>query len=939
MPGYIDVFDAIEHNDIEAVKRFLDSGVSVSGANMHGFTPLHWAARKGERDAADFLIQAGAELNACDRDQMTPLHWAARRGHHALAQTLLSHGAELERRDTLGRTPLHYAALQGHTPVAELLISGGASLRCTTVSGRTPLHEAASFGQTDTVRLLLAKGASPEEMENDFQATPLHFAAREGHLVVSRILIESGASVAATDRMGKTPAHWALLSGKIELYDFLVSQGIKISEIERTLLEITRTKGEALLQPRTYAGRALQEALSPDEIGFLIASLPPEIAAAVFRHLSPDSVTKIAGIIASMKGPEKDEKSSSFRKFARYAGLAVLPGEDAFTLLTREMRKAPEKYAPLIDRILADKSASGAGARNVEAGDQLIPPAKSAPLNSLTGEYDITSQRHLESRRTSTPDRQGSSGDGGGAKNGRAGSAAGGKDEQKRKGSPQSAVTILEMNPIIVEVGKSLLPLVDPAKGAPLLERVQALRQQVALELGMVLPGVRFRDNLALPLEGYTIKIREQLTASGEVRIGRYLALGPPDVVSRMRGECVCDPVYGMKALWIGSAERGDAEKNGMVLFEPISVMAMHLTEIVYSRAAELIGLQEVYALLDNVKKSSPAVVREIFRSGFPIISLVEILRNLLRDRVSIKDLVRILEAVLKALVTTSDGDLIEESVRKGISGYICKALANRRNQIPAIVLTRQLEIRLIRTARSRRALIRRTERFDIFQRIRRAFNELFTGRSESIRKYRNTKRVVTELSGKIMAELEVELNMAVEKAGDLNARAALVCHRAIRAPLARALSAKFPSITVLSRDEVKSDFEIVPFFTIDRKRRVFGVFDEEQSEYYIMGQTTGVPLYDRPPLHVVSIVLLSLPPGLAAKVNSHLSDVNREKISGFISELPRVPDRERLFCIYSFLLRWGGKRCTPENCLEVLDEMAERYPEACARFMEGLLQ
>jgi len=939
VPGYIDIFDAIEHNDIEAVKRFLTAGFNVSGANIHGFTPLHWAAKKGEPSVADFLIQAGADINAIDRDHMTPLHWAARRGHHTLARTLLSHNADYERRDTLGRTPLHYAASQGHTLVVELLISSGASLRCTTVSGRTPLHEAASYGQGETVRLLLTRGASPEEMEGDFQATPLHFAAREGHLQVSQILIESGASVTATDRMGKTPAHWALLSGKKELYDFLVSRGGNISEIERTLLEITRMKGEALLQPRAPVRKVLQEVLSSDEIGFLIASLPPEVAATLFRYLSPDSVTRIAGIIASLRNPENEERYSSFRKFAQYSGLAVLPGEDIFALLTREMRKDPRKFAPLIDGILADITSSGAGAQSFGDSDAFFPPAMSNPLHDLTGEYDIPQPRNFENRKALTPDKQNKSCEGDSSQKQKSDSATRGKELQKKKGYPIMVLPLLEINPILVEVGRSLLAMVDPGKGAPLLERIQSLRQQVALELGIVLPGVRFRDNLSLPPEGYSIKIREQTVASDEVRVGRYLALAPPEVLSRMKGECISDPVYGMKALWIGSAERAEAERNGMVLFDPVSVIAMHITEIVYSNADELIGVLEVQALLENLRKSNPAVVKELMKSDFPIISLTEILKGLLRDRVSIRDFVRILEAILKSLVVTSDCDLIEEAVRKSVSKYICKSLANRRNQIPAIVFTRSLEGKLIREARSRRAALRRAERVPLLQRIQKALSELFGRRNSSGKKYGGTRRVLTTIPGKLMREIEMTLNMALEKAGDMNAKPVLICHRALRAPLSRVFVKKFPALAVLSRDEVGDDFEVVPFFTIDRKRHVAGIFDEEQSEYYILGQTTGTPVYDRPPLHVISIVLLSLPPNLASKVNLHLPGESREKIQQFISELPRVSDKERMFCIYSFLLRWGGRRCTPQNCLEVLDEMAERYPEACASFMQDLLQ
>ncbi|MEW6277405.1 MAG: flagellar biosynthesis protein FlhA [Candidatus Eremiobacterota bacterium] len=269
------------------------------------------------------------------------------------------------------------------------------------------------------------------------------------------------------------------------------------------------------------------------------------------------------------------------------------------------------------------------------------------------------------------------------------------EQDQKKKADvkkPESVVQLMQVDPISLEVGRGLLSLVDPNQGAKLLERVTSIRRHIALELGIVVPGVRFRDNLQLKPNAYVIKIKEIEVAQGEVQINQFLAIGPEEKLKNLRGTKTVDPTYGMPGVWISPEQRGDAERLGCMIFDPVSVVATQLTEVVRTHASELLGRQEVQALIDTVKKTHPAVVKEVIPDALSLGEVQKVLQNLVKERVSIRDLVSILETIADNVHITKDPEMLTEFVRVALSRVICKEYMNNEGTINVITLDPQIE-------------------------------------------------------------------------------------------------------------------------------------------------------------------------------------------------------------------------------------------------------
>lgn len=257
---------------------------------------------------------------------------------------------------------------------------------------------------------------------------------------------------------------------------------------------------------------------------------------------------------------------------------------------------------------------------------------------------------------------------------------------------PESVVQLMQVDPISLEVGRGLLSLVDPNQGAKLLERVTSIRRHVALELGIVVPGVRFRDNLQLKPNAYVVKIKEIEVATGEVMVNQFLAIGPEDKLKNLRGTKTVDPTYGMPGVWISPEQRGDAERLGCMIFDPVSVIATQLTEVVRTHAADLLGRQEVQALVDTIKKTHPAVVKDLVPDQISLGEVQKVLQNLVRERVSVRDLVTILETVADNVHMSKDPEVLTECVRVALSRVICKEYMNNEGVINVITLDPQIE-------------------------------------------------------------------------------------------------------------------------------------------------------------------------------------------------------------------------------------------------------
>lgn len=261
--------------------------------------------------------------------------------------------------------------------------------------------------------------------------------------------------------------------------------------------------------------------------------------------------------------------------------------------------------------------------------------------------------------------------------------------EELRK--PENVMSLLRVDDIELEFGYGLIPLADANQGGDLLDRIVMIRRQIAMELGLVVPIVRLRDNIQLNPNEYIIKIKGVEVSKGEVLFDHYLAMNPGMVEDEIEGIDTVEPAFGLPAKWIVDKEREKAEVLGYTVVDPPSVIATHLTEIIKERAHELIGRQDVKLLIDNVKEDYPAVVEELVPNILSIGDVQKVLSNLLREQISIRDMVTILETLADYGSITKDIDLLTEYVRQKLSGYITNKYVEN-NQLKVITLDSGVE-------------------------------------------------------------------------------------------------------------------------------------------------------------------------------------------------------------------------------------------------------
>ena len=241
--------------------------------------------------------------------------------------------------------------------------------------------------------------------------------------------------------------------------------------------------------------------------------------------------------------------------------------------------------------------------------------------------------------------------------------------EEARK--PESVASLLQVDPIEMEIGYSLIPLVDESQGGDLLDRISMIRRQCAIELGVLVPVIRIRDNLQLNPDEYVVKIKGIQVGRGELMVNHYLAMDAGGVTEQITGIPTTEPAFGLKALWVDAAARERAEYAGYTVVDPPAVLATHLTEIIRTHAHELLGRQEVKALLDSARESYSAVVDELVPELLTVGEVQKVLQNLLREGVPIRNLVTILETLADMAPVTRDVDYLTEYVREALGRQI----------------------------------------------------------------------------------------------------------------------------------------------------------------------------------------------------------------------------------------------------------------------------
>lgn len=250
---------------------------------------------------------------------------------------------------------------------------------------------------------------------------------------------------------------------------------------------------------------------------------------------------------------------------------------------------------------------------------------------------------------------------------------------------------LLNVEPIEMEFGYSLLRLVDEKSGGNFIERVVIFRKQFALDMGMVIPSVRMTDNPEINPNMYIIKIKGEEVARGEILVDHYLALDGGDVTQQIEGIDTVEPAFGLPAKWISEDKKIMADVAGYTLIDPVSVMITHWSEIMKRYAHELLSRQDVSTMLDNVKKTNPIVVDDIIPKVISVGYLQKILANLLKEGIPIRDLETILETIGDHSNVLKDTDIITEYVRQSLKRTITHRFAEA-NSLRVITLDTQIE-------------------------------------------------------------------------------------------------------------------------------------------------------------------------------------------------------------------------------------------------------
>lgn len=267
--------------------------------------------------------------------------------------------------------------------------------------------------------------------------------------------------------------------------------------------------------------------------------------------------------------------------------------------------------------------------------------------------------------------------------------------QETKVDTKQEVKELLIIEQMELEIGYSLIPLVDSEKGGDLLERITMIRKQVAIELGIIVPPIRIRDNMQLNPNEYVIKIRGSEVVRGELMIGSYLAMDPGGAQEQIAGIPTVEPAFGLPAVWIAEEKRERAELVGYTVVDPTSVLATHLTETIKKFAPEILGREIVKELIENIKKDYSVIVEEVYPKKLDLGDIQTVLQNLLNEGVSIRNLPLILEVIADACKINKNPEVLAEYVRSGLSRQICNSLQGSDKKIRVFTLHPEMELLL----------------------------------------------------------------------------------------------------------------------------------------------------------------------------------------------------------------------------------------------------
>ncbi len=332
--------------------------------------------------------------------------------------------------------------------------------------------------------------------------------------------------------------------------------------------------------------------------------------------------------------------------------------------------------------------------------------------------------------------------------------------------------SLLTVDPIEMEFGYSLIPLVDENSGGKLISRIVIFRRQYAQDMGFVIPSIRLHDSSALGTNQYVVKIKGEEVARGEILVDYYLALEPANPAGEIDGIETVEPAYGIPSRWILPENKEMAEIYGYTVIDPLSVMQTHLSEVIRRHAYELLGRSEVMQLVENLKRTSPELVEEAIPNYLTYANLERILRNLLKEGIPIRDLATILETAMEALVNTKDLDMVTENIRVALSRTITRRFCEH-GQLRVVTLEAEVEKRIIASLS------------------------------------KNEQGIYLAMGPDLMQQIISQLGDFMKKFNDLSQTPIVLTSQVIRVYLSRMLAQFYPGLYVLSFNEITSDVQI----------------------------------------------------------------------------------------------------------------------------------
>ncbi|MDD4843563.1 MAG: flagellar biosynthesis protein FlhA [Anaerotignum sp.] len=331
---------------------------------------------------------------------------------------------------------------------------------------------------------------------------------------------------------------------------------------------------------------------------------------------------------------------------------------------------------------------------------------------------------------------------------------------------------LLSVEPVEMEFGYSLIPLVDDAGGGKLINRIVIFRRQYAQDMGFVIPSIRLRDSASLNPNQYAIKIKGEAIASGEILVDYYLAIEPSDPAGEIDGIDTIEPAYGIPSKWIMPENKELAEIYGYTVIDPLSVMVTHLSEMVSQHSYELLSRAEVLQLIENVKGSIPELIEEAFPNIISYSSFQKILSNLLKEGVPIKDLVTIIETILDSATVTKDLDIITENIRVALKRTITRKFCEG-GQMKVITLDAELEKVIVSSM----------------------------AKSEH--------GVYLSLSPDVLQKVLLQVAENIKKFNDISIKPVILTSHVVRVYFYRLIEQFYPNVSVISFNEIANNVQI----------------------------------------------------------------------------------------------------------------------------------